>query len=266
MHRQAGTFGLDTVAHHLLCIDVAVQPQVVVVNSLPYTMHVCLSPADSSNDDSAADDAAAAPAPVFSGIIPSGSRVSVNAHVRQSLRISLRADTIYTVTLTLNGVVSASSVFKVSRLPPVAVIYGGDSLRLSTSGGLISAASSYDPNYAANEQPESAFDWSCQNIDLSLSITSKSFSVSVFNNHLHCDGLIFIAVVIRNRHCRACARIPACSHYHRFCSLRLPRPVARLIFSHAFTRVAVIWDDKWGLSDNHPRSGFLFLQENYFGV
>jgi len=84
-------------------------------------------------------------------------------------------DTTYTVTLTLNGVVSASSVFKVSRLPPVAVISGGDTLRLSTSGGRISAASSYDPNYAANEQPGLAFDWSCQNIDLSLSITSKSY-------------------------------------------------------------------------------------------
>jgi hypothetical protein len=88
---------------------------------------------------------------------------------------ALGLDTTHTVTLTLNGVVNASSVFTVSRLPPVAIISGGDSLRLSTSGGRINAAQSYDPNYAATEQPEMLYSWGCQGIDLSLAITSRTY-------------------------------------------------------------------------------------------
>ncbi len=90
-------------------------------------------------------------------------------------RYTLAVDMRHTVTLTLNSGVNASSEFVVQRLPPVAVISGGSSIMIGTSGGRISAAQSYDPNFAPNQQPALMFSWSCEGVDLSLSLTSESY-------------------------------------------------------------------------------------------
>ena len=89
-------------------------------------------------------------------------------------RYTLALENVHTVTLALNGVVNSSSVFVVTPLLPIAVISGGDSIRIGSSGGRISAAQSYDPNFAADKQPTLVFAWSCQGIDLSLSVTPES--------------------------------------------------------------------------------------------
>ncbi len=81
--------GCDLQLTHIIHIDVIVQPEVIIVNSLPHTMHVCLHPADTSGD---ATDGESSP-PIFAGIVPSGSSVSVNTHLWQSMRVSLRAGT-----------------------------------------------------------------------------------------------------------------------------------------------------------------------------
>jgi hypothetical protein len=72
---------------HLMCIDVVVRPEVVIISSLPYTVHVCLHPVESLDDASHAEESV----PIFAGVISSGSSVSVNSHLWQSMRISLRA-------------------------------------------------------------------------------------------------------------------------------------------------------------------------------
>jgi hypothetical protein len=92
-------------------------------------------------------------------------------------RYTLAMQTSLTVSLTLNGGVNASSVIFVERLPPVAIISGGSSVRIGSSGGRISAAQSHDPNFAPHQQPQMTFSWSCSGVDLILPSTSENYLV-----------------------------------------------------------------------------------------
>jgi hypothetical protein len=85
--RRHAPTGCNVQLSRIIHIDIVVQPEVVIVNSLPHTMHVRLSPADTTGDADIADNHA----PIFAGAVPSGCTVSVNSHRWQSMRISLRA-------------------------------------------------------------------------------------------------------------------------------------------------------------------------------
>jgi hypothetical protein len=66
-------------------------------------------------------------------------------------------------------------------------ISGGEKITIGSSGGRISAESSYDPNFGPNEQPVLTFSWSCNGIDMSSIPSSlKTINIPAITSGITC--------------------------------------------------------------------------------
>jgi hypothetical protein len=91
-HHDSQSHGRSAFAESrsLISAEVVIQPSVVLVNSLPYDVQACLSPAQDSDDSAASDSAFTAKSTLFLGTVCSGACVSISSHIRSSFRISVR--------------------------------------------------------------------------------------------------------------------------------------------------------------------------------
>jgi hypothetical protein len=106
----------------------------------------------------------------------------------------------YFVNFTVNTFYTVSTSFELSHLLPVAVISGGELITISKSGGRISAETSYNPNFAANEkQPPLSFLWNCTGFNLAnIKVTSGFLDIPAISNRIICSVTVSIFSVSGN--------------------------------------------------------------------
>jgi hypothetical protein len=117
--------------------------------------------------------------PSFSWRVQNWARQLVHFGSQKTLTVppatlQLSGNNTFFVELVVNGVHRVSSTFVLTQLQPVAVISNGTVMAIGRSGGSVSAAASYDPNYGLKEQPPLFFMWTCTSLDMTNLQTSKN--------------------------------------------------------------------------------------------
>jgi hypothetical protein len=117
--------------------------------------------------------------PSFSWRVQNWARQLVHLGSQKTLTVppatlQLSSNNTFFIELVVNGVQRVSSTFVLAQLQPVAVISNGTVMAIGRSGGSVSAATSYDPNYGLKEQPPLYFMWTCTSLDMTNLQTSKN--------------------------------------------------------------------------------------------